>query len=241
MVLRTQASWGSAVGRRSSDGRVLRSSPLRRTVRPDVASEVRANLDAFASRLARAGAKVEAARLPVPLMDGFAVWRDIASPVIGMGLPEDEYAAMAQIGLAEGDDPMIAVARAMTSSYKAWMMATELRQRQRLAWAGFFSQYDVALAPVMPTVAFPHDTERPLVERVIDVDGVPLPHFPAAAWVGAIGSVLLPVVTLPTGPSKTGLPVGVQVIGPFLSDLRLLTAAELLGTAAGIEFIPPPE
>ena len=206
-----------------------------------IASDVRANLDAFASRLADAGARVEAAKLPVPLMDGFAVWRDIASPVIGMGLPEEEYAAMAQIGLAKGDDPMIAVARAMTSSYKAWMMATELRQQQRMAWAEFFSQYDVALAPVMPTAAFPHDTERPLVERVIDVDGVPIPHFPAAAWVGAIGSVLLPVVTLPTGPSKTGLPVGVQVIGPFLSDLRLLTAAELLGTAAGIEFIPPPE
>ena len=61
----------------------------------------------------------------------------------------------------------------------------------------------------------------------------------AAAWVGAIGAALLPVVTLPTGPSQAGLPVGVQVIGPFLSDLRLLRIAELLD-ATGPGFIPPP-
>jgi Asp-tRNA(Asn)/Glu-tRNA(Gln) amidotransferase A subunit family amidase len=47
-------------------------------------------------------------------------------------------------------------------------------------------------------------------------------------------------VTLPTGPGQAGLPVGVQVIGPFLSDLRLLRIAELLDAAAGPGVIPPP-
>ena len=42
----------------------------------------------------------------------------------------------------------------MTSRYKAWISATELRQRQRAAWASLFDQYDVVLAPVMPTAAF---------------------------------------------------------------------------------------
>jgi amidase len=60
------------------------------------------------------------------------------------------------------------------------------------------------------------------------------------AWCGAIGSVLLPVVTLPIGPTPTGLPVGIQVVGPFLSDLRLLQTAELLQAAAGTAFTPPP-
>jgi amidase len=205
-----------------------------------LSGEVRASLDRFAGRLADAGARVEAARLPVPLAEGFSVWRDVALPVIGLGMPEEEYAALAELGKAEGDDPMIGVARAMSSSYKQWMMAVEHRQRQRVAWAAFFGQFDVVLAPVMPTVAFPHDTERPLPERMIEVDGVPVPHFPAAAWVGAIGTVLLPVVTLPTGLGESGLPVGVQVVGPFLSDLRLLTAAALLDQAAGTGFTPPP-
>jgi len=79
-----------------------------------------------------------------------------------------------------------------------------------------------------------------LVERSIDVDGVAVSHLVAMAWCGAVGSVLLPVVTLPTGLTPGGLPVGVQVIGPFLGDRRLLRIAELLDDAAGPGFIPPP-
>jgi amidase len=56
----------------------------------------------------------------------------------------------------------------------------------------------------------------------------------------AIGVMLLPVVTLPVGLTESGLPVGVQVVGPFLSDLRLLRIAELLDAAAGPGFLAPP-
>ena len=49
----------------------------------------------------------------------------------------------------------------------------------------------------------------------------------------AIGLVLLPVVTLPTGLIPEGLPVGIKVIVPFLSDLRVQRLAELFVAAAG--------
>ncbi len=132
------------------------------------------------------------------------------------------------------------IGRAMTSSYRDWMRAVEERQRQRRAWAELFSQYDVVLAPVMPTAAFPHDTERPMADRLLDIDGVAVPHFLAAAWCGAIGAAQLPAVALPAGPNQAGLPVGIQVIGPFLSDLRLLRIAEVLEAAAGPGFTAPP-
>jgi amidase len=74
---------------------------------------------------------------------------------------------------------------------------------------------------------------------VIDVDGTAVPHHTAAAWLCAIGVMLLPVVTLPTGLGQAGLPIGVQVIGPFLSDLRLLRIADLLDAAAGGFALPP--
>jgi amidase len=205
-----------------------------------ISAEVRASCEKFAANLSNAGARVRTAQLPVPLRDGFKVWRDVALPVIGLGLLDAEYDGLAEQGKAQGDDPLVAVARAMTSSYRSWLLAVEQRQRQRMAWARFFEDFDVVLAPVMPTVAFPHDTDRPLAERLIDIDGIAVPHFPAAAWVGVIGVSLLPVVTLPIGPGHSGLPVGVQVAGPFLSDLRLLRAAELLESAAGTSFTPPP-
>jgi amidase len=205
-----------------------------------LAAGVRASLDGFAARLAEAGAKVDAVRLPVPLADGFSTWRDLTLPTFGVGLPDAEYAELAKLDDVPGDDPMLASARAMTSRYKAWINATELRQRQRAAWASLFEQYDAVLAPVMPTAAFAHDIDRPMVERMLDVDGVGVPHRLAAAWCCAIGAMLLPVVTLPTGPDQAGLPVGVQVIGPFLGDMRLLRIAELLDSAAGPGFVPPP-
>jgi amidase len=77
------------------------------------------------------------------------------------------------------------------------------------------------------------------MERVLDVDGTAVPHMIAMGWCGAIGSVLLPVVTVPTGPTPEGLPVGIQVVGPFLSDMRLLRIAEVLDGAAGPGFTPP--
>jgi amidase len=205
-----------------------------------IARDARACLEGFASRLSAAGAAVEAASLPVPLADGLATWRDITLPIIGSGLPDSLFATFVDLEGVPGDDPALAMGRAMASRFRDVLTATERRQRQRVAWAEFFRRYDVALAPVMPVAAFPHDTDRPIVERMLDVDGVAVSHFAASAWCCAIGVMLLPVVTLPTGLTDAGLPVGVQVIGPFLTDLRLLRLAELLDMAAGSGFSPPP-
>jgi len=205
-----------------------------------VARDVRASLDAFAGRLADAGVQVDAVPLPVPLADGLRSWQELILPIIGTGLSDEDFAAFAQLETVPGDDPMLIAGRALASRYRSWARANAVRQRQRAAWATMFQHYDVVLAPVMPTAAFPHDTDRPITDRVLDVDGTAVPHLIAMAWCGAVGSVLLPVVTLPIGLTEARLPVGIQVIGPFLSDLRLLRIAGLLQAAAGTAFTPPP-
>ena len=206
-----------------------------------VARDVRASLEAFAGQLAGAGVQVDAVPLPVPLADGLRSWQELILPIIGTGLSDEDFAAFAELEAVPGDDPMLVAGRALAGRYRSWARANAVRQHQRAAWAELFKHYDVVLAPVMPTTAFPHDTGRPITERVLDVDGAAIPHLIAMAWCGAVGSVLLPVVTLPIGPTPAGLPVGVQVIGPFLSDLRLLRIAELLQAAAGTGFTSPPD
>jgi amidase len=205
-----------------------------------VARDVRASLEQFASRIASAGAQVDAVPLPVPLADGLRCWQELVLPIIGSGLPDDDFAAFAALETVPGDDPILVAGRAFASRYRSWGHANGLRQHQRAAWAALFQRYDVVLAPVMPTTAYPHDTERPITDRQVDIDGVAVPHLIMMAWCAAIGSVLLPVVTLPTGLTPAGLPVGIQAIGPFLSDLRLLRIAEILQAAAGTGFTPPP-
>jgi amidase len=204
-----------------------------------LARDVRDRLDAFAGQLAAAGPQVDAVPLPVPLADGLQTWQQLVLPIIGSGLPDQEYAAFAEFDAVPGDDPVLASGRALASRYRSWARANAARQHQRAAWAALFERYDAVLAPVMPTAAHPHDTQ-PMTDRVLDVDGVGVSPLVAAAWCGSIGSVLLPVVTLPTGLTPGGLPVGVQVVGPYLSDLRLLRIAELIEQAAGPGFTPPP-
>ncbi len=205
-----------------------------------LAADVRARLDSFAARAQAAGARVEETALPVSLPEGFASWRDMTLPIFGLGLPEEEYNRLRGAEDAPGDNPGLLAAKALTSRFRSWMEASEIRERRRETWARFFADYDVVLAPVMPTAAFPHDTAGTLQNRVLDIDGAAVPHTMLLAWCGAIGAVLLPVVTVPTGLTPAGLPVGVQVIGPFLSDLRLLRTAELLTAATGNAFTPPP-
>lgn len=205
-----------------------------------IASDVRTNLDAFAGRLADAGARVDAVSMPVSLADGLRTWQQLVLPIMGIAMPDEDFASFAALEAVPGDDPLLHAGRALASRYRTWAVANGLRQRQRALWSTFFEDYDVVLAPVMPTAAFVHDTERSIMERVLDVDGTDVSHAMAMAWCGAIGAMLLPVVTLPTGPTATGLPVGVQVIGPYLSDLRLLALAETIDAAAGPGFTRPP-
>ena len=204
-----------------------------------LAADVGARLEGLADGLARAGAAVEEVALPVPLGEGLRTWQDLVVPIIGAGLADDEYAELTALEGVPGDDPVLHGGRAITARFRTWARANALRQRHRAAWAELFQRYDVVLAPVMPTAAFPHDVERSIVERELDVDGIPVSHLVAMAWCGAVGSVLLPVVTLPTGRTPAGLPVGVQVIGPYLSDLRLLGLAALIDEAAGPGFEAP--
>ena len=179
--------------------------------------------------------------LPVPLADGLRSWQELVLPIIGAGLSDEDFAAFAELEAVPGDDPMLTAGRALASRYRSWARANANRQRQRAAWAALFHQYDCVLAPVMTaTTAFPHDTDRPITDRALDVDGTAVPHLIAMAWCGAIGSAPLPVGDPADRTHPGGLPVGVQVIGPFLSDLRLLQIAELLQAAAGTGFTPPP-
>jgi amidase len=205
-----------------------------------LSGSVRSGLDDFAGRLADAGAAVDPVPLPVPLAVGLRSWQELVLPIIGSAFPDDVFTAFAELESLDGDDPTAVAARSLAGRYRSWARANGLRQRQRAAWAKCFERYDVVLAPVMPTAAYPHDVDGEITDRSVDVDGTAVPHMLMMAWMGAIGSALLPVVTLPVQSTPENLPVGVQVIGPFLSDLHLLRVAGLLNELAGRGFRPPP-
>jgi amidase len=59
------------------------------------------------------------------------------------------------------------------------------------------------------------------------------------AWPGFIGVVGLPSAVVPIGRTAAGLPVGMQLVSPFLHDRRSVQAAKLVGELTGGYQVPP--
>jgi amidase len=58
-------------------------------------------------------------------------------------------------------------------------------------------------------------------------------------WCGLATASYLPAAVVPAGRDAQGMPVGVQIIGPYLGDYTVLAFAELIEQLTG-GFRPPP-
>jgi aspartyl-tRNA(Asn)/glutamyl-tRNA(Gln) amidotransferase subunit A len=90
------------------------------------------------------------------------------------------------------------------------------------AFATAYAGCDVLLGPTAPTTAFPlgAKTGDPLTMYLSDVCTIPsnLAGHPA--------------ISVPFGPGHDGLPVGVQLLGPALSESTLFKVAAVVEAAA---------
>ncbi len=123
--------------------------------------------------------------------------------------------------------------------HREWLSWHERRLQQRARWCTLFEAWDVVLLPVTPTAAIPHDHSRPMTARTIDVDGEPRPYADIFKWMGLTGVSWLPATVVPIGMTEAGLPVGVQIAGPFLEDRTPLAVGRFLQQTLGV-FRPPP-
>ena len=121
----------------------------------------------------------------------------------------------------------------------AWYFAAlDRRDRVASAWDSFFNDFDALLMPPAMTAAFPHcEPGAPLT-----VDGKRVPYFGQGA-VLAMGNLAgLPALVAPAGQDIEGLPVGVQIVGPRWSEMRLLGVCRTLESVQALPgFRPPPD
>jgi amidase len=112
------------------------------------------------------------------------------------------------------------------------------REVARRAWRGFFANWDVLVCPTSLDAAFPHQPD-PQEDRVLIVDDRSIPYllnivYPM--WAIFAGQ---PATAFPAGTNSTGLPIGLQAIGPYLDDRTTLRFAQLL-EREWHGFDPPP-
>ena len=209
----------------------------------DVEQEYQDALRDLAGRLEAAGATVEE-RDPIDVdwfeyhLDYFRLFR----PVTHSRLPADAYREFQELvaNLKDDDDSYFAMnARAGTITYYDWAAADRRRYGYRDKWAAFFRDFDLLLCPQAASAAFPRNADQPREVRELEINGRKVGYNDQLFWAGISGAVYLPGTVAPIGlGAKSGLPLGVQIVGPYMGDLTTIRFAHLLEQAFGGVHVP---
>ena len=205
--------------------------------------EVREVLERAVVALARGGAQVdEGARPKLDLAETVRIYLQLLLPIVLADLPAAQFEALVAAGRdlpADADDAFARTARFGAIGHREWMVANEQREQIRLRWNDFFRGHDALLLPVVPVTAIPHDPSEPLFARTITVGGARRPYHDLFSWIGLATMALLPATVAPVGRTRSGLPVGIQIVGPYLEDRTTIELARHLERLVGGFEAPP--
>jgi|TARA_Y100000031_G_scaffold154343_1_gene201692 amidase len=207
-----------------------------------VDSQVLARLEQTVSALEAVGVTVDTeARPDFDLRSSNRIYRSLLNATSARGMLGDVIAKVNgqedAIPLEDaGEKPT--VARTSALRHREWLHLSEARAQIRAKWNLFFRDYDVLLTPVTPVAAIEH-LHIPTRERTILVNGEAHDYWNQLTWAGLVTLPYLPATVAPVGQTSNGLPVGLQIVGPYLEDSTTIEFARLLGDVHG-GYVPPP-
>lgn len=209
----------------------------------EVDREVQDQLNALAAFLGKQKAKVSfTARPEIDMSELARVYVALLRAATSGRQTDEQWAQNKAIAdkLEPQDQSYFArMTRANVMGHRDWLRFNEMRHKMRLAWAEFFREWDLLICPAASSAAFPHDQQGERHNRTITVNGKQVPTTDQIFWAGISGVVYLPSTVAPIGLTPSGLPVGVQIIGPQYGDLTCIRLAQLLEREYRA-FEPPP-
>lgn len=198
------------------------------------------------SGLSKKGAKIEEKQPDINFKRSFQVFEELMHLATVRTMPNDTFDSLQKKTkeLDEKDQSKDGwYARTVTKTHREWQFLNAERSMTRQKWADFFKEYDVLLCPVIRIVAFPHDhtmTLESLQRITTKFNEQDITHadviFP---WIAFASASYLPATVAPIGLTSDGLPVGVQIIGPYLEDRTTIHFAQLIEENF-YGFTPPP-
>ncbi|MGW5344011.1 amidase [Streptomyces sp. NPDC004050] len=194
-----------------------------------VDASIRQLLDEIAGILRSSGAAVDDTTRPVQLADSDRLFQRLmfataSATATDAGFADDIAAADS----IPADDPSGIFLHSRTMRHRDWLRANEEREKLRGNWADYFTTHDVLITPAVPSTCVDDQTSTPVPDRFITVDGQKRPYFDQTAWLNLAGHVRLPAVVMPAGRTAEGLPLAVQIIGPYLADRTVIDLARHL-------------
>jgi aspartyl-tRNA(Asn)/glutamyl-tRNA(Gln) amidotransferase subunit A len=138
-------------------------------------------------------------------------------------------------GAMERVDPGLrrCVERGRAISTADYLEATAVRADLGARMGRFHQNYDLLITPTVPIVAFPKDRNAP--------EGWPSSDWTTwTPYTYPFNMTQQPAASVPCGLTSSGLPVGLQIVGPRHSDALVLRAARAYERTASRAAIRPP-
>jgi amidase len=204
---------------------------------------VRTAITGLAERLSTLGAKVANNTASLPdLRHSALLYMKLLNAARTPRLSSDAFVeAQREAAALSPDDRSLQaeLSRGTVMSHREWLTADAARQQLQQQWSALFREFDVVLYPSASVPAFPQDHSEPIDARHLDIDGQAYPYLAACfIWADPATTCGLPATAAPIGKSATGLPIGIQIIGPYLEDRTTIAFAEVLEREFG-GFVPP--
>jgi aspartyl-tRNA(Asn)/glutamyl-tRNA(Gln) amidotransferase subunit A len=212
----------------SSPGRPLRVGWLVDAFAPvdaDVAATVRASAEALTSL----GIAVEPVRIPVleeinalellwklQVMETKPAFRKVTAG------HEDKIFKHVQ-GVYDTPDTSIA----------DFVDAEQKAEQLRDGFAAYFQRYDALICPVTTVPAHEHDAAE------FDIDGQKVSSLHVMTATAPLSVTGLPGLSLRFGTSREGLPIGVQLVSPWMAESTILHLASLLEAVSPVRGLHP--
>jgi aspartyl-tRNA(Asn)/glutamyl-tRNA(Gln) amidotransferase subunit A len=166
-----------------------------------------------AARLAQLGHRVEEGEAPFSVEELGAIFAPISA------------AGLAWLLETRGGAPEAPLLREMAAAGRALgagglFAALDALAGFRRRMAGFFGAWDLIMTPAAAALPWPAETPAPT-----HIAGQPVGPRGHAVFTNFANLAGLPGLALPAAPSRTGLPIGFQLVGPAFADGLLCALA----------------
>jgi aspartyl-tRNA(Asn)/glutamyl-tRNA(Gln) amidotransferase subunit A len=183
----------------------------------EVDAEIAAAVKEAVRQFENLGAVVEEVGtiFPSPREALFTLWAAGAAKLLD-AYPQEKY-VLVDSGLGA------TAAEGRRISAVDYLGADLVRTALSQSMAAFHQKYDLLLTPMMPIPALPvgQDLNHPATERHW-IDWSPFSY--------PFNMTRQPAASIPCGLTRTGLPIGLQIVGPLYADARVLRAARAFET-----------
>jgi len=185
-------------------------------------NDIRANVQAAAQTFESLGHFVEEVKTPFDLSEIERIWSTLSTAGLArIVAPHSNWRSLVHPGtktLAE---------RGLTVSIEDYINALDSVQELRSRLATYFETADFLLMPT--SASLPWALGEPYPSQI---NGREVGPRAAAIFATFVNAAALPAISIPVAPSCNGLPIGMQLVGPFGADLAIFRLAKLFEEAA---------